>query len=191
MVEISCYYNHYNRAPILLVFIKYNNFMKIKIDNNKPIILDLNTFMEIPLLFEFYILSLLCTKNYTDITYDNNEHTYKIQSIKYWKHLYFNNHYDMISIYYKRNPLNMQEPKRQTSSKKINKFVFQFRNLLLKNPIDLINQFILSACYDTLVIVDNYERFKRYNKYNEDIKLLTAIKSNYGTDIYSHIVKFM
>lgn len=187
MVEISCFHVHYNKIPIYLVFIKYQNYMKIKINNRKPIILSINTFMDIPLLFEFYILSLLCTFDYSHIEIiDNTTRRFSIKTIRYWKHIAFSPSYNLIELDIKKNPLNTKEPKRESGNKKINKFIKAFHGLSVKHPLDLIEEFILSSEYN-----ESSKLVKAFINYQNKITLLTLIKSNYGDDIYSLVHNFM
>lgn len=60
MSEISCFYNHQDIEPIIFIFIKYDKYFKILL-NNRSIILTYQQLIYNNNLFQIYILSLLCT----------------------------------------------------------------------------------------------------------------------------------
>ena len=100
MVEISCFYIHYNCIPINFTFIKYEKFIKI-ILQKRDIIIRFENLKNHQLLFNFYILSLLCTKNTSKIDYIPDFYgniVYGISTEKIWKYLYFNGRYGLITL---------------------------------------------------------------------------------------------
>ena len=143
--NISCFYINSYRQPINITFIKYEDYFKILFLNNKPIIISIQQFMKIPKLFEWYILSLVATYD-NNIIKKNNE--YGILTQEYSKDEYFTSSYDLIYLekHSKKNPLKSQKPKRQSSVKKIKKFIKAY-NYYLNNgeydtPLYLLNDLI-------------------------------------------------
>lgn len=62
MVEISCFYNHFNTEPISIIFIKFERFIQV-ILNNKAIIISNMQLVSNNRLFQLFKLSLLCTED--------------------------------------------------------------------------------------------------------------------------------
>lgn len=192
MVEISCFYIHYNREPINMTFIKYDKFIKIFLDS-KRIIISFNTLVKNNILYRYYILSLLCTKDSSKIEYfrnNGNLYRYGINTEVLWKNMYFTGYYEIIELDYKshKNPFNTQEPKRESSLKKQKKLLKQILNLYFHDCID-----------DPMILIDNYinqlierERIKinKIHRYESTIYILCKIKT-LGNDIYENIMKFM
>lgn len=148
MVSVSCFYIHYNREPLNFIFIKYEKFIKILL-NNKSIILSINELISYRELFNIYIISLLLTEDTSKINSEiiDKKKYYGISTIKYWKNIRLTSYYTTIFLerYSHKNPLNTLEPKRSTSFKKINKFMKIFYeyydNEYIINPIELINEY--------------------------------------------------
>jgi len=115
--------------------------MKIKIDD-REITLSFQTFIDIPQIFELYVLSLLMSNN-IEITSDNK--SYKLCFDKYlYKDCQFILSENMICLG-ARNPLNRQPPKRESSRKKIRKFLKYFDKKFVKHhdhPNKLIEAYI-------------------------------------------------
>ena len=83
----------------------------------------------------------------------------------------------------KKNPLNKSEPKRESSDKKIRKFIKNFnREFDRDDPIALITMFVEDEIENTNV----NEILAEYYK-NNRISLLTGIKKKFGRDIYDMI----
>lgn len=184
MTEISCFYIHLNRGDISLIFTKYNNYYLISIDRSKSIILSYKTFMKIPFLYEIYILSLLLTENTQEMRKINNN--YIISTKKLYKGRIFNDHYDDV-IVGNKNPLNKNEPTRESSYKKIKKFAKRFeREFENYYPFELIDMFIYDEIYNTQIpyILEEYY-------HANTIQLLTGIKKKYGRDIYDIIRNYL
>lgn len=190
MVEISCFYIYYTSKPINFTFITFENYVRI-ILNDKSIILEKKELAVNKILFQFYILSLLCTKDTTKINknYDKRYKSivYSISTRKYWKNLYYTNEYDYINILSK-DPFKCQEPKRQCGMKKYRKFMKHLNlyiTILRLNPIDCIIE------YYEMESLEFAEYFRRYINYNKKIYLLSIILHNYGRDIYTCIQKYI
>ena len=140
--SISYFYVYYNQGPLEMVFIKYDNFMKIKLDYNE-IVLSFDDFIVMPEIFELYILSLLMSNN---INIQNNNNKYRLLFDRYLnKGMSFT--YAIDSIYLgSRNPLNKKSPKRQSSGKKIRKFFKNFNNKFIRHhihPTQLIQNYLM------------------------------------------------
>ena len=176
MTSISCYYIHFNRNKINIVFIKYEKFFKILL-GEKSIILSLSQFLSFDELFQTYIISLLLTKDTSKIDYNiiNNKKYYGVSTIKYWKCLYLTSYYDMILLEksVNRNPLNTCEPKRSTSIKKINKFMKSFYmyidNNYIKNPYEVIKEYYIKEITPVICYAD------KYNKNEKKIEILLKL----------------
>lgn len=183
MVQISCFYVHYNIAPIFFVFIKYNNYFKV-ILNNIDIILENKQLVNNKELFQIYILSLLCTEDASIISYvtENNKNVYGVSTMRYWKSLYFSSNYKFIELNKRyKNPF--IEPKRCSSKNeyiKFNKYLENYMNVI-KHPYNLIIDFIN---HNTKV---EFNIINKYKKHNNIIMLLMCVKRKFGNDIYDKI----
>ena len=192
MIELSCLlslyhcdnYIDYNINPIVrfqLKFIKYEKFIRIKYsDYNKPIILRIENLKNYQLLFQYYIASLLCCVNYTEINKDNNYHIFSaISTVDYWL-------IHDINLNIRKKEFNQifysQEPKRETSIKKQKKFLKTLNNhlkigileyplIIIKNFTELYIEFIKELKYQ---IID----------YENKIYFLSCVRS-LNRDIYS------
>ena len=182
MIEVSMYYIHSNRNPRYIAFVKYENFIKVILSNFRSIILSIEDFMSIPYLFEFYILSQLTTEDLCKIYYLKNHIKCSISVEVDWKRLYFTKNYRNITISeLSKNPLNSKEPKRQTSDKKIRKFIKNFNKNFDHDPIYSIELLINTRCIDSFKLIE----------YEKNVSIFTGIKRKYGSDIYESILKFM
>jgi hypothetical protein len=185
MVEISCFHIHFNREPINFTFIKYEKFMKI-IFQGRMIVILINNLKNYDKLYQFYILSLLCTEDVSKIKFVN--YHYSISTLRYWKYLAYCDDYDNIRIDrdFMKNPFLSQEPKRETSIKKQKKLLKMFdtyyNNQTFRHPSYYINNFIIKKIAET-----NIEDVIQYEK---EIYLLSCIRG-VNRDIYSTIKKFM
>lgn len=191
MVEVSCFYIH-SINSINFTFIKFNNFMKI-ILNKRSVILTNKQIIENSKLFQIYILSLLCTKDTSNIQVIYNDRYkkdfYGIAARKYWQCNYYTDNYEIIefeksNLKSPRNPLKILEPKRESGMKKIRKFMKLF-NLIRINPIECIRE------YYEIESMQYIDYFSRYISYNKKIYVLSMIKSKYGNDIYEKIISFI
>ena len=186
MTEITCFYVEFEHgSPINMTFIKYKNFMKILLDKRK-IVIAIENLKNYQKLFEFYILSLLLTKNSNKIsTYDDRYKVYGVFCEKIGSHLLFNGRYEFIMLdNYHKNPLISQEPKRETSIKKLKKFFKMMDNYFEPN----INSLKLTELYLRKTILDT--DIYKIIQYEKEIEILTCIRS-VNRDVYSIIKNFM
>lgn len=192
MTSISCLYIHYNRTPINFVFVKYENFIKIML-NDKSVVMTIKDMISYRELFQIYIMSLILTEDTSTIEKSRFEgkNIYGVSTIKYWKNLYLSYYYDFIPLEKSshRNPLNTIEPKRSTSSRKINKFMRTFYRNYNKGLIAEFDK--LFQEYYSFESSYLFEYFNIYIEYEKKIQILSAIKHNYGNDIYSVISNYM
>ena len=202
-VEVSCFYIHYNREPINFTFIKYEKFMKITVQG-KNMSIEIENLKYYSILYYMYILSLLCTKNTSEISvidnsdseienYDddsvkNDKIQYGILTQKFWKCLYFRENYSVIQLEHKsfKNPLLSKEPTRETSVKKQLKIIKRINSLvdrrLLPYSLPIIDKYLSDKIEETGIseIVD----------YENKIYLLCCIR-HFNKDIYHTVMKFM
>ena len=131
MVFISCFYVHYNRHQVNFTFVRFEKFVKV-ILNSRSIIFTNEQLVSSIKLFQIYKLSLLCTEDTSTIQVereciirDRIVNIYGVSTKKNWKLMRFTNDYDFIPLEksFIKNPLNMKEPKRATSMKKVRKFL--------------------------------------------------------------------
>lgn len=132
MTDISCIYSSSRYDEILMIFVKFSNFITVHLYGCNKITLKFETFINIPMLYDLYIISLLLTENTKklDITNFNDKYYLNVESLynfNYYKHPYL-----PIDIGNK-NLLLKQNPKRETTSKKLRKFIkhlnFKFSNV--------------------------------------------------------------
>lgn len=187
--EVTCCVYFYVKTSLnLIVFTKFDNYFIINHDRNNIIIVSHETLVLLPNLFKIYILSLLVTEDTRNVIKTKTKYSNKIiytLPIKYQNMpLFFNETYKNVYIG-KRNPLNKLEPKRESSLKKINKFIKNFNKTFeYDSPNTLIEKFIESE-----INIEQNEINKILLKHYNDntISLLTGIKKKYGTDIYDKI----
>lgn len=191
MTSISCFYVHFNRDPINIIFVKYENFIKIFL-NDKSVILTIQQLIYIKNLFKIYLLSLLLTEDTSKISFDveHYRNIYGVSALKYWKNLRLTTQYDIVFLEKSRhkNPLNANEPKRSTSLKKIHKFMRMFNNYYDNHIRDV--ETIFNEYYEMMSLpIFNY--FQRYMEHEKKIEMLSVILHNYGRDVYSAVQKHM
>lgn len=195
MPSISCFYTHYNTDPINFIFVKYENFIKIFL-NEKSIIMSIQHLISNHELFKIYLISLLLTEDTSKISIDieNYRNKYGVSTISYWKNISLTSEYNIIFLEKSphKNPLNSVEPKRSTSFKKINKFMRKFNKYYDEEYIasfgDILNEYYSLNTIDIIYYIRGIRQLVEYEK---KIEILSAIKHNYGWDIYSNIIKFM
>lgn len=198
MVYISCFYNHYNQDPVKYTFIQYEKYVKV-ILNLRSVILTNEQLVSNPYLFQIFKLSLLCTENSSIISQkliDDVKYVYGVKTQMYWKNLHFTTYYEIIDIEKSnwkspKNPLNTQEPNRNSGEKKIRKFMklVNSYNRKIKDPNDLIREF-----YETYGLDELHEYFGiyiEYNKHNPKIIGLSSIMHNYGRDVYNCVKAYI
>ena len=163
MIEISCFYVDYKTKPVNITFIKYNKFIKIIFDK-KEIILSFVNLINCKILFEFYILSLLCTEDTSNIGHITIIYGNSTEIID--KNLNFTGFYDFIILEKRRfkNPLLSKEPKRETSNKKQNKFFKSLFNYIIDTNI---NPFYCIEYYQEQLIVST--QIKKFIEYETNI----------------------
>ena len=187
MTTISCFYIHYNREPINFTFIRFQKYIKIVL-NDKAIILDLSRFAANKSLFQIYILSLLLTEDTNSISVyhtktESNKNIYGVSTMWYWKYLHLVNDYRFIELEKQatRNPLNMLEPKRETSEKKIRKFdrhIGKYCGKYIILPMyAMIEYYTMETCEDDKIC-------KKYAMNELITTLLLCVNRRLGYDIY-------
>jgi hypothetical protein len=113
---------------------------------------------------------------------------YAISTLKYWKYSSYCDVYDNITLEKSctRNPFLSQEPKRETTIKKLNKLLKMinsyYNKQTFRHPSYYINNLIIKKIAET-----NIENVIQYEK---EIYLLSCIRG-LNRDIYSAIKKFM
>ena len=190
-IEISCFYMDNKYEPINIVFIKYEKFMKIYVQEKMMTIL-IEKLKYYELFYNIYLLSLLCTIDTSHICKKFKKKDKRISYGIYTKrnshNLYIYDYYDVIELQSNRfkNPFLSKEPKRETSFKKQNKIFKLVRYLneysVLPNSLLMIHTFISDNIEDTKINeIINYEK---------KIYLLCCIR-HMNIDIYHNIMKFM
>jgi hypothetical protein len=181
MPEVSCFHIK-NRITLgaKIIFIKFEKYFILRVCNYKQIILSFETFMKIPKLFEIYILSLLLTEH---------ENKLWIRTKYLWKRDTYLYMYNDVLLGTK-NILNKCEPKRETSNKKIKKFIKQFHyEFIYDNPLEYITKYINFEIRKTDEEIENLQ-IMVYK--DNTIDILTGIRKKYGRDIYdvirSHLI---
>ena len=192
MPTISCFYINYNRDPINIIFIKYENFVKV-IFNRRAVILTNNQLVSSEELFNTYLISLILTKDTSKIDRVNidNKIYYGVSTMRYWKNVYLVMYHKIIFLqkFYHKNPFYSKEPKRSTSMKKINKFMKSFYYLYKEGYI--INPVFVFHEYYKNETIEISEFINRRVDYNNKIIILTNILHNYGYDVYYSIKKYL
>ena len=192
MVEVSCFYVHYNRDPVNFTFIKYDNFMKIILQKRK-IIIKIENLKNYEMLYHFYILSLLCTEDTSNIykindIFNEKNFIYAISTQKFWKNLHLTYYYTPIILEKNqfKNPLLSKEPKKETGIKKQNKLLKMMSNYYYNghifNPLYYIDIF-LKFMIDTV----DMEQIIQHEKM---IYILCCLRG-FNKDIYTNIMKFI
>lgn len=135
MVQVTCYYLKNSFRPeedISLIFIRYDKFFKIML-NEKSIIISIDHLIYDLHLYGYYILSVILTEkpsnNYNKLAvlYDMNMN-------------YFTNDYN--EVFLRKNPWRTMEPIRNTSTKKIRKFLKNLFIYLPTAPSQIIDDYI-------------------------------------------------
>jgi len=184
----SCVYLFLRTGLNLIVFTKFDNYFIVNHDRKNIITITPEKLVSIPNLFKMYILSLLVTEDTRNVVKMKTKYFNYIRHtllIKYQNRpMIFNDTYKPIYIG-KRNSLNKLEPKRESSSKKINKFIKKFNSTFeFNSPDTLIEKFIESE-----INIEQNEINRILLKHHNDniISLLTGIKKKFGRDIYDKI----
>ena len=167
--------------------------MKI-IFNFKSMIIEINNLKKYKLLFDIYILSLICTENTSEIVEEYNnvydKNIYGISTLRFWKSLYFTKTYKTVFLEknYFHNPFLSIEPLKETSQKKQKKIMKSIINLrknkYLMHPLKIIDIYLKN------VIDDIKEDINSIIEYEKKINILCSIRG-FNKDIYMNIMKFM
>ena len=182
---LSLYDFHYedfsiNPLRFELNFIKYDKFIKIKYgDENKSIIIRIENLKKHKLLFQYYIASLLCSFNYTEINEDGYNIFSASSTINFWI-------IHTINLKFKKKEFNQilysQEPKRETSIKKQKKFLkilnYHIKIGILENPLIILEKIV--ELYLDFIKDLEYQIIDYENK----IYFLSCVRS-FNRDIYS------
>jgi hypothetical protein len=191
MPSISCFYHRlFYQDPNKIIFVKFENFVKI-IFKNKCIILTNSDLTSNQRLFELFLLSLLVTKDTSKINsmVANDKIIYGVETMKYERSR-FADDYKIIKISnVRRNPLNAAEPKRASGDKKFRKFIKLFNEVykteIIKEPLMMIEEFYRVKHY-TL-----FDYFRNYIDCENRITNLSMILHNYGHDVYTAVRRFL
>ena len=192
MPEVSCFFIDYSIIlPRQIIFVKFENYFMISL-NPYPcnsVILSKATMMSIPRLFEMYILSILATRDTHTLRLKKPlsrltvRKSYGIDTMFFYRKIgdYKNNYYENVSVGYK-NLLNKSEPMRESSNKKIKKFVKHFNFEINNNdPILMARKLIQHQTQDIeeMIMIEQHKV--------DVIRLLTGIRKKLGQDIYDII----
>ena len=122
MTDISCIYSSSRYDEVLMIFVKFSNFITVHLYGCNKITLKFEVFVNIPMLYDLYIISLLLTENTKrlDTTDFNDKYYLKVASL--YNFNYYEHPYLSIDIGNK-NLLLKKNPKRETTSKKLRKFI--------------------------------------------------------------------
>jgi hypothetical protein len=202
MISISCFYNHYNYKPLNFTFIRYESYVRAYI-NSKVVVLTYEQLVSNVKLFQMYKLSLLCTddssKAYKPIE-DNPLGEYGVYTQRYWKHFEFTTEHTFVifprSNYKKpKNPVNMIEPKRASSEKKVRKFMKLFNSNIggqVKEPDVLYAEYLETELKDVLKYISELSNYiKRYEEHEKRIYLLSSVLHSCGHDVYKYVKGMM
>ena len=192
--SISCYYMHYNYQPYNFTFIKFEKFVKVLL-NARAVVMNFKQLAENTKLFKIYQLSLLLTKDTTQISTLVDETTgdvmYGVITEWYWKHLRISGFEEFTVLEKSRykNPLKSCEPKRESSGKKINKFLKLFNSEdvvnKMKDPDVVVLEFFQKESAEI------FDYFRRYIEHERKVEMLSVILHNYGRDVYGCVRKFV
>lgn len=196
MVEISCFKGIYNNYSVNFIFIQFKNYVKVILDSKSIILTNIQLVSNIEL-FQIYKLSLLCTKNTSNIATINkynfnkykNDYIYGILTKRNWAIMGVSNDYCFVPLQKspKKNPLNMKEPKRSSSDKKIRKFS-KLLNVIFNNTSIaniLIHEFYMNESKELM------KYFNNYIEYELHLNILLSIYDKYGCDIMTSISQYV
>lgn len=194
MVEISCFKGIYNKYSVIFTFIKFKNYVKVILDAKSVILTNMQLISNIEL-FQIYKLSLLCTKHSSNIETINkynyynykNEYIYGILTKRNWTIMGVSDDYCFVPLQKspKKNPLNMKEPKRSSSDKKIRKFLKVLNEIIITDDISIANTLIEEFYMNEAEKLLNY--FNYYIDYYLRFNALLSINNIYGCDIMTSI----
>ena len=146
-------------------------------------------------LFKIFQLSLLLTKDTTQIATSVNETTgdvmYGVITKWYWKYLRISE-FEKFTVLEKsqyKNPLKSCEPKRESSRKKINKFLKLFNSQDIVNKMKDPDAVVLEFFQKESAEIFDY--FRQYIEHERKVEMLSVILHNYGRDVYSCVKRFV
>ena len=146
-------------------------------------------------LFKIFQLSLLLTKDTTQIATSVNETTgdvmYGVLTKWYWKYLRISE-FEEFTVLEKsqyKNPLKSCEPKRESSRKKINKFLKLFNSEDIVNKMKDPDAVVLELFQKESAEIFDY--FRQYIEHERKVEMLSVILHNYGRDVYSCVKRFV
>jgi hypothetical protein len=174
------------------MFIEFDNFFKVII-NNKKIVLTKQELTLNSRLFQIYLISLLLTEDIIIIDKIMFDKSY-IYGIRSRWYIYNNINFQKVKftimrIFLNRNPLNASSPKRSSSPKKIRKFIKLIDKFYKNNKIIDLSFIILIFYIDEAHPLIDY--FERYIAHEKKIQMLSVILHNYGRDVYGAVNKFL
>ncbi len=122
MTDISCIYSSSRYNEILMIFVKFPNFITVHLYGCNKITLRFDVFVNIPMLYDLYIISLLLTENTKRLDTTDFNDKYYLNVASLYNFTYYDRPYLPLDIGNK-NLLLKQNPKRETTSKKLRKFI--------------------------------------------------------------------
>lgn len=122
MTDISCIYSSTRYNEILMIFVKFSNFITVHLYGCNKITLKFEVFVNIPMLYDLYIISLLLTENTKRLDTTDFNDKYYLNVASLYNFTYYDRPYLPLDIGNK-NLLLKQNPKRETTSKKLRKFI--------------------------------------------------------------------
>ena len=181
---MTSFYVDFKQLPVIFTFIRDEKFIKILVDDdNIIIIIEIKNLKNYSLLYQLYILSLLCKNDdESKICCINRNFIYNNYDYVYRNYDFIKLHKDLLILAFVYN--STKYPTKETSNEEIIKsegrIKFYFNDNI--NPLKVINDFILKSIEET-----NIEKVIEYEK---RINVLTSIRG-FNRDIYSTILKFI
>ena len=122
MTDISCIYSSSRYDEVLMIFVKFSNFITVHLYGCNKITLKFEVFVNIPMLYDLYVISLLLTENTKKLDTTDFNDKYYLNVASLYNFNYYEHPYLPIDIGNK-NLLLKKNPKRETTSKKLRKFI--------------------------------------------------------------------
>jgi len=184
--EMTSFYVDFERLPVIFTFIRDEKFIKILVDDdNIIIIIEIKNLKKYSLLYQLYILSLLCKNNdESKICCINRNFIYNNYDYIYRKYDFIKLHKDLLILAFTYN--STKYPIKETSNEEIIKsegrIKFYFNDDINTNPLKVINDFILKSIEESNI--------KKVIEYEKRINILTSIRAM-NRDIYSNILHLL
>jgi len=184
--ELTSFYVDFKQSPVIFTFIRDENFIKILVDDdNIIIIIEIKNLKKYSLLYQLYVLSLLCKNDdESKICCINRNFIYNNYDYVYRNYDFIKLHKDLLILAFAYN--SSKYPTKETSNEEIIKsekrIKFYFNDNINTNPLRVINDFIIKSIEES-----NIEKVIEYEK---RINILTSIRA-INRDIYSNILKFI